>query len=214
MTHFRFLALATVFQGGLLLFGLGLARVWDVSLTWDLHLDGGIRGLTGAFPMLLVFWYAMRSTWAPLVELRKMLFQQFGPLIVRCSIPELIYISLLAGFSEEILFRGAIQNGLLHWGLPTAVIVANLLFGLCHAATKTYFLYATAAGLYLSWIAGFSPQNLSPAILTHSLYDFVALWIVRQRASHVLEAEPSEAETDKGSPDSPLSDMESPPPNL
>jgi len=202
-SHRKFLVLATLFQGGLLIAGFGIALAANLNLVFEFDVNGMLRGGLATLPMLVVFWYAMNSKWAAFEQLRIVLIRHLGPLIAPCSTTELVYLSMLAGFSEEILFRGAIQNGMLAWGLPTAVIASNLLFGLCHAATKTYFLYAMAAGLYLSWVAGFSVQNLSPAILTHSLYDLIALSVVRERAKQFEETRDGE------SPDPPDSAVES-----
>ncbi|MBD3674576.1 MAG: CPBP family intramembrane metalloprotease [Planctomycetaceae bacterium] len=209
MSHWKFLLLATLFQGGLLLAGFGIAVAAGVNLVFEVNSTAYFLGVLATLPMFGVFWYAMQSTWSPLQELRRILIGQLGPLIAPCSIPALIYVSLLAGFSEEILFRGAIQNGLLDrgWELALAVIATNVLFGLCHAATRMYFGYAAVAGLYLSWVAGFSNQNLAPAIVAHSLYDFVALWIIRQRVRRHSD------DVNGDSPDPSVPDVESSPSN-
>ena len=182
MSHSRFMMLATLFQGGLLLSGIVIAHWLGISLNIDWSTTSIVRGVLATFPMLIFLWWVLLTNWKPLRDLRDTLVEQLGPLLAQCSLIDLIYLSILAGVSEEILFRGAIQNGLLAFGLWSALILTNLIFGICHAASFTYFLYAMAAGFYLTAVAGISPQNLLPAILTHSLYDFVALRIVQQRA--------------------------------
>ncbi|MDC0274302.1 MAG: CPBP family intramembrane metalloprotease [Planctomycetaceae bacterium] len=182
MSHSRFMMLATLFQGGLLLSGIVIAHWLGISLNMHWSTTSIVRGVLATLPMLVFLWWVLLTTWKPLRDLREILVEQLGPLLARCSLVDLIYLSILAGVSEEILFRGAIQNGLLGLGLWPALILTNLIFGICHAASFTYFLYALAAGFYLTAVAGISPQNLLPAILTHSLYDFVALRVVQQRA--------------------------------
>lgn len=179
----QFLLLATVFQGGLGLLGLGLAAWLDVELVWDWNLVSIARGGLLAVPMTAFLWWTVKSDWPPLKELRDILVQRFGPILRRCTWGDLLYVSILAGFSEEVLFRGAIQNLLIGWGLAAAVVGTNLLFGLCHAATAVYFLYAFLAGCYLTWVAGIPEQNLSPAVVTHAVYDLIALAVIRSLAA-------------------------------
>jgi membrane protease YdiL (CAAX protease family) len=174
--------LATLFQGGLLLSGIVIAHWLEISLNISWSTSAMIRGVLATLPMLVFLWWVLLTTWKPLRDLREILIEQLGPLLAQCSLVDLIYLSILAGVSEEILFRGAIQNGFLGFGLCTSVLLTNLIFGICHAASFTYFLYALAAGFYLTAVAGISPQNLLPAILTHALYDFVALRVVQKRA--------------------------------
>jgi membrane protease YdiL (CAAX protease family) len=183
MTRLQFLLLATVFQGGLGLLGLGLAYWQDVELAWDWNLVPVARGVLFTIPMALFLWWTVNSDWPPLKELRELLVHRFGPILRRCTWLDLVYVSVLAGCSEEVLFRGAIQNLLHGWGLPAAIIATNLLFGLCHAATTVYFVYAFLAGCYLTWVAGVPEQHLSSAIVAHAVYDLIALGVIRSLAA-------------------------------
>ncbi len=99
------------------------------------------------------------------------------------SVPEFALISLLAGLGEEVLFRGLLQGGLaevLNDRLTPAaasgwaLVVASLVFGLMHPITRLYAILCFAVGIYLGclWIA---TDNLLAPIVTHAVYDFVAL---------------------------------------
>jgi len=182
MTRLQFLLLATCFQGGILVLGMLLGDWFDITFHIQWNFNAIARGLLATIPMLLLFWWVMKTDWKAFRNLREVLVKQLGPLLVPCSWWDLVYISLLAGLSEEVLFRGALQNSLSHWGLGTSLVITSLLFGACHAANLTYFLYATGAGLYLSWVAGLSEQNLLPAIVTHAAYDLIALRVVQSLA--------------------------------
>jgi len=189
MSRSRFLLLATLFQGGLLLLGVIINEWLGINLNLNWTTTSIIRGAVATLPMLTFLWWVLVTDWKPFRELRETLVQQLGPLLAPCSLLDLIYISILAGVSEEILFRGAIQNGLLSVGLWSALLLTNLIFGICHAASVTYFFYALAAVCYLSLVAGLTEQNLLPAMITHALYDFIALWVVQKRAIRFKKVE-------------------------
>ncbi|QBM17798.1 hypothetical protein MARI_19190 [Marinobacter sp. JH2] len=92
--------------------------------------------------------------------------------------PVLLLLSLLAGVGEELLFRGAIQGGLLQYTEQwTAVIVASLLFGLVHYVSFTYFVIATGLGLVLGTAYQLS-GSLIMVMVWHAVYDVLALYFL------------------------------------
>ncbi len=94
----------------------------------------------------------------------------------------IIAVSLLAGFGEELLFRGVIQAGLEQLtGTATGLVLASLIFGLLHAITPAYFILATIMGLYLGLLYQLTGNLLIPC-LVHALYDWAAItWYLRGR---------------------------------
>src|SRR5207249_730032 len=63
----------------------------------------------------------------------------------------------------------------IHWITPLAgIVLASLLFGLMHPITPFYVVLAALMGAFLGWIF-IVTDNLLPAIITHGLYDFLAL---------------------------------------
>jgi uncharacterized protein len=190
LTRLELLKLATLFQGGVLI--LGLAIAWPTGVVfpeiWTWSQESLLWGLTATVPMLVVFAISELVDWEPLERIRGFLHNTLGAVIVRCGTLDLLYLSLLAGISEEILFRGAIQNALVPWSFTGAILITNLLFGICHAFSMAYFVLATAAGFYLSWVAGWENQNLFPAVVAHTLYDFVALLFVRREVRQAATA--------------------------
>ena len=185
LTRFELFKLATLFQGGILVAGLIIAWLVGINLAevWTWSSESIVRGVLATIPMLIVFGITELFDWDPFRRIQKFLHETLGPVIVRCTIWELLYLAFLAGISEEILFRGAIQNALVLWSLLGGVVIANLLFGICHAFSPAYFFLATAAGFYLSWVAGWSEQNLLPAVVAHTLYDLIALILIRWEVS-------------------------------
>ena len=80
----------------------------------------------------------------------------------------------IRGFGQCLL-----QDGLASWlggagGLALAIGIASVAFGLVHLITPTYAVLATLVGAYLGALYVLSGSILTP-IVTHALYDFVAL---------------------------------------
>jgi membrane protease YdiL (CAAX protease family) len=104
-----------------------------------------------------------------------------GELFRDVTWPGLAIISMAAGLGEELLFRGAIQPIAERWWGPLAGLLAtSVLFGVVHAVSRTYFIFATIVGLYLGWLTLWFGELVTPTIV-HAVYDFAALLILRSR---------------------------------
>ena len=173
-------------EAGLLLLAWGLAGWLQVSPGKYLQLtaDTVIWGLLATVPLLLLLVWMLGSEVSPIRNLVKLVTEQIGPLVARCSLLELGCLAAIAGLSEEVLFRGVVQTGLAAW-LPAngALIVASAIFGLVHAASRVYALFAALMGLYLG-VLFVLQSSLIPPIIAHGLYDFVALRAVASRYRH------------------------------
>ncbi len=92
--------------------------------------------------------------------------------------PDLIWLGLLPGLSEELLFRGVMLPAL---GLNlTAVIISSLLFGILHlsgAGQWPYVVWATVVGFSLGYVALITGNLLIP-IAAHIITNLVSscLW--------------------------------------
>ncbi len=108
------------------------------------------------------------------------------PLFRDCRFTELAVIAALAGIGEEMLFRGVIQAAVAQQiggprGVWLGLLVAAVLFGLLHPVTPTYAVLAGSIGLYLGWL-WLACGNLLLPIITHGVYDFLALlYLVQAR---------------------------------
>ncbi|CAM9705136.1 unnamed protein product [Ectocarpus sp. 13 AM-2016] len=94
-----------------------------------------------------------------------------------------------AGFFEEVLFRGVIQEGLstVIGDIP-ALVISSVLFGLAHspvpgASSFTEACYGANFGLLYMMSGG----NLLVPIIAHVLYDLLTFLEVHQRATAQLE---------------------------
>lgn len=138
-------------------------------------LAGVALGVAACLPafgaVLLVVRPASRSL--PLVgglqDTMRAIREVLGPL----SWTQIAIISLMAGLSEEVLFRGVVQ-----WEL--GIVAASVLFGLCHPMGVGYVVYAGLLGLYLGCLAKLS-GGLAAPIVAHALYDAAGLWYLTRR---------------------------------
>jgi membrane protease YdiL (CAAX protease family) len=130
--------------------------------------------------MLVFLAFAIRSDWRPLAGIRRQVSRMVRDMFGGVNWLGLAAVSIAAGFGEELLFRGALQPlAERWWGVGAGLIVVSLFFGALHAMSRTYFVLATAVGLYLGWLAQHYDDLLAP-IFVHALYDFAALVALRQ----------------------------------
>jgi membrane protease YdiL (CAAX protease family) len=176
-------AMAMFFEVGLGFAGVIVAALAGIDLKGQLGVSSGavIRGLLACLPMLLMLLVLYHVKWKPLTELREEVERIVGELFGGSSWLELALVSIAAGVGEEILFRGVLQPLAIHWlsFWPGFILVA-ILFGLAHAMTKIYFIMAAVIGIYFGWLA-MRDNNLVAPIVTHAVYDFLALVIIQHR---------------------------------
>jgi CAAX protease family protein len=182
-----FLRLALSGEAGLLLLAWALSRWIQVTPFSSLQLDvvGLIWGLSATVPLLLALLWMLGSRIGPVRRLVGLVLEQLGPMLASQPLIALAALAVVAGISEEVLFRGVIQPGLTRW-LPAgaALLVTSLLFGLVHFASRTYAIFAALMGLYLGALF-LLVGNLFAPIVAHATYDFVALvWVARRHAGH------------------------------
>jgi uncharacterized protein len=156
----------------LLAWGFGVR--WLADLHWNfLHL---LLGLAATLPLLGGAALTLRSRWRPLARIREFLESALLPLLRGTSLAQLALLSIMAGFAEELLFRGVLHPILERsLGLTGAVVISNLIFGLCHFVTPGYAVFAALVGIYLS-LAWIWSGNLLVPIVAHASYDFAVLW--------------------------------------
>ncbi len=170
--RYEFLAIAVFFESSL----MGVAGVlgwwFRVDPVARLHVDGhaALWGIAGAIPLFLLFLLSSRYPVGPLRKIKDLLLEMLGPSLAACRWYDLLLVAAVAGLSEELLFRGALQPLL-------GPIWSNVLFGLAHAVTPSYAVLAGVVGGYLAWQFSASDNLLTP-IVTHALYDFLAFLVV------------------------------------
>lgn len=104
--------------------------------------------------------------------------------VLRPLIPsDAIWIGLLPGMSEELLFRGVMLPAI---GLnPTGLVISSLCFGVLHMSSQqqwSYAVWASAIGLMLGTSALLTGNLLVP-IVAHVMTNFVSslVWQLNRR---------------------------------
>jgi membrane protease YdiL (CAAX protease family) len=154
-------------------------RPWQ-SIAWQL--EGAMIGLAATLPLLVALVWLMQSNWSPVSRLKAIVTRFVAEIFRDASWLELAAVSLLAGVGEELMFRALIQDLIASWWATWAgLLVGSLLFGLAHPISTTYVVFATMMGLYLGALYILASGNLLAPIVTHAVYDFVALaWLVHR----------------------------------
>jgi len=168
---------AFVVEGGIAALAAMLSWAFAMPLAenFALSLSSIGQGLAGCLPLAALM---LVVTYVPLDSFKRFNRQvetSIVPLFRGCNWRELALISALAGFGEEWLFRGVMQRGLAPYLGPLgACLASGVLFGLVHAVSVLYAVFAAAIGIYLGWLWQ-ATDNLAPPMLAHGLYDFIAL---------------------------------------
>ena len=91
-------------------------------------------------------------------------WQYLGMIISSC---------VIAGFSEELLFRGVIQSGLNKWGIRVSVGVSALIFMLMHGNAEQT-VHQFIIGVIVGYVF-FKTRNLWIGVLMHMFNNFIPI---------------------------------------
>ena len=98
-------------------------------------------------------------------------------------LPDLIWVGLLPGLSEELLFRGVMLPEFgLDWG---GILLSSLCFGALHMTNWqhwAYVVWATLIGIIFAWSA-VATGNLLVPIVAHVLTNWISAIIWKIRSS-------------------------------
>ncbi|MDR3639390.1 MAG: CPBP family intramembrane metalloprotease [Isosphaeraceae bacterium] len=180
----RLVVLAVLFEAGLAPLALVLGRILNqpplAGFAWSMW--DACLGAVATLPMLALLAIVVRWPVGPLGPIKQFFDREVRPLLRTRPWYDLALISIAAGVGEEMLFRGVIQGALSHaLGQTAGLVVASLIFGALHPITRAYTVLAAALGAYLGGTWLFT-GNLLSAMVTHGLYDFVALIVLLRDA--------------------------------
>lgn len=158
---------------------IGLSVGLDINLVeaFDHSPRDILIGIIATVPLLAMLHWFLTTRWTPIADFTQSQIRFFAGIGFRLTPLRALALAVLAGVSEEILFRGVLQTAADRMA-PTlaAILVTNILFGVLHARTMIYAIVAAAVGCYLGvlyWLTG----NLAAPVITHTVYDFIAfLW--------------------------------------
>ena len=186
------LMLGILVEGGLVLFALALACVGlsdrsqplvELTQGWDFWKKPLLIGTAATIPMLgylLLFHFWTPSFMRPM---QKFVDLKLKPMFKGASLLEMLALSLMAGFGEELFFRWCLQGGITHLLTPplgaqgaiaVGIVAASIVFGLCHWVNRTYGVTTILVGAYLGMLMVWTGSWVVPAI-AHALFDFVAM---------------------------------------
>jgi uncharacterized protein len=161
---------------------LGIAKTWTyfspvpiLKLFWNpIHAGWGIGlaiTITIASTVIYQVWQAYRESADFYLDL----------ILKPLALPDLIWIGLLPGLSEELLFRGVILPEFgMNW---IGVLLSSLCFGVMHMSSLkqwSYVLWATLIGGVFAWSVILSGNLLVP-IVAHILTNLISasIWKIR-----------------------------------
>lgn len=181
-------------QMSLIVTGISIVAAWlgaeitGVDLGRHLKLSSStwLMGLLIGIPPVICFFALRQVRWAPIRQLFDIVTEILGPGVSKCSTAELAAISIGAGVSEELLFRGLLADWSTELGITAMLVVPNLVFGILHAVTPTYAVFAFGIGLYLSTTLYLIPKaDLASLMVAHATYDLVCFLSLRHRSSNL-----------------------------
>lgn len=138
---------------------------FGISHPTKLLMGMGLALVLGAAVVFLSRWIGRHTEWG------RILRAEFHTLLRGVDSRQVLYLALLSGFGEEILFRGVLQPRV-GW------LWASLMFGALHFPIRStlipWSLFALVMGFVL---AAFTEvfQNLWPAILLHFMINYLNL---------------------------------------
>ncbi len=164
---------------GLLL--LSVALTYDHDYTWSwIGSIGFLSVPLGAVGAVVLFYVPVVLISHRLLRLQEFysLMEQLHGMTCNLTWPQIIILSALAGLGEELLFRGFAQSWLLNTiGVHTAIVITSLIFGLLHAMTLYYFLFAFALSLGFG-VVFHASESMLLVVTIHAVYDVIALGVI------------------------------------
>lgn len=175
---------ATLFELGLGLIAIGLGAALGFesalkSMEWNLR--DLLLGVVGCLPLYGIYLWVDRSTWAPFVEIDRVMRHVTRTLFQGWNRNQVIWVALSAGLGEELFFRWFLLGGLDRMmSMGPALVISSLLFGVAHCVTPAYAALCVLMGLYMGGLYVVSGNLLVP-IVTHGVYDAVAIGLAMRR---------------------------------
>ena len=180
----NFFKTACYFEGSLFLLAIVLGWIVDIDPLEHLHFSEQhvFYGLAGTLPLILIYLALEQMSFASIEKIRLMLLETLVPSLQHLNWADFVILAVVAGVSEEVLFRGLIQPWMENaWGFQTGLIASSLLFGLVHAITPLYMVLAVSISLYLGISLDYETErNLLTPIIIHASYDLFAFIMIVQ----------------------------------
>ena len=173
-----------VIVGTLLMGGLayGLSLFLGTPLGPQIAFSGNdiLVGVIATLPLVVFLWWFSNTDIVPISTFRLSQVEFFANMGFAFTPWRIVLMAIGAGVSEELLFRGVFQTWMTTIApVAVAIIVSNIVFGLLHMRTVLYAVIAGCVGVYLGVLYEITGNLLTP-IITHMLYDAIALDYARR----------------------------------
>ena len=138
-----------------------------VAIGWGL-------ALAAATTTVSILCVTLGKRLAFLSDLKKMSEELLAPLLAKLGPGDIVFLSLVSGFCEEVFFRGIVQAQCGLWATSIA-------FGVFHDPSfkqKSYVILAALAGLGLGYLYQ-QTANLWSCITAHAVHNLLAMLALR-----------------------------------
>ena len=180
----NFFRSACLFEAALLLVAIFLGWVAGIDPFehWYFSEMAIFYGIVGTLPLLFLYQSMQHSALPAIRVIRNILMETLASRLYVLSWSDLFILSVIAGVSEEVLFRGVVQPWIEQsWGMLAGLLISSAIFGLVHAVTPLYAVLAGLVSVYLGFSLDYGgSRNLLTPILIHGLYDFFAFLMLIQ----------------------------------
>ena len=155
---------------------------WWQQLKFDSSLFLGV-GVAAVFIILSCIMYLFRKS-LKFTNMEWMIENMYLPIFGHLKIWQLLILSVLSGFCEEVFFRGVIFK---EWG----IIISCILFGILHTGKKELLfsgIWITLMGAILCLLYSHT-NNLSVTITAHflnNLATFIAIYFIYKKRTTAL----------------------------
>lgn len=174
---------AVLLEGALVALAFLLGWWWKEPPMRFFHwswVDLGIS-VAATVPLVLFVVFLERYPFGPFRRLRDDCVEVWHALLKTAGWWDILLFSALAGFCEELLFRGVLQPAIAyHLEVPAGIVLAALLFGLAHPLSVSYVVVVFIIGIYLGLLLEIT-DNLLVVVLVHGLYDLAAMAYLKHR---------------------------------
>lgn len=173
-----FVVQGVIIAGTTLLFAVIARYKWqETFLLYRPHVGQLIAAVfiaVGVVPLVYTLQTLQASFWPGNPEVTRFNAQYLFPALYHHPVLTILVVASLAGITEELLYRGPLQNAFVRRLPPfVAIAIVALIFGIAHMDVHGMPI-RTLLGFLLGWMA-WRGKSLFPAILAHALYDAIAL---------------------------------------
>lgn len=172
------LSLVLITECFILVITAALDYLWNIDVLYNINItmESSFIGLLCSISLIICNYtivFILPKIIKPL-KIIETAYSEVSKLVINCDFSAIILIAILTGISEELLFRGILQDKI-------GIIAASILFGLLHIASKETIvsgIYAIFIGLFLGYTYIYT-GNLWVPIIIHIINNAIAIPVMK-----------------------------------